>query len=270
MSASPSKANRSVTVPDFVKAKSVGRKLSMLTAYDALWARMFDESDVDALLVGDSLGMVVQGHQTTLPVTLDEIIYHAKMVTRVTERALVVVDLPYMTYQVSNEQAVMSAGRILKETGASAVKLEGGQAQAEAIAALARVEIPVMAHVGMRPQSIRKFGRHSAIQRDADQLLADALAAEQAGAFSVVLELIPRSIAAEITRQLSIPTIGIGAGPDCDGQVLVSPDMLGLTGFRPKFVKPYAQLREVVQAAVREYCQEVRDGEFPNDTHSHQ
>lgn len=258
-----------MTVPDFVKTKATGRKLSVLTAYDALWAKMFDETDVDALLVGDSLGMVVQGHQTTLPVTLDEMIYHAKMVTRVTERALVIVDLPYMTYQVSPEQAVMSAGRILKETGASAVKLEGGEALAETIAALTRVEIPVMAHVGMRPQSVRKFGRHSAVQRDAEQLLADARAAEQAGAFSVVLELIPRQIAAEITRQISIPTIGIGAGPDCDGQVLVTPDMLGLTGFRPKFVKQYAQMRELVQAAVRDYTREVREGGFPDDSHSH-
>lgn len=269
MSATPAPTPvRSITVPDFVKAKST-RKLSVLTAYDALWARLFDETDVDALLVGDSLGMVVQGLDTTLPVTLDEMIYHAKMVTRATKRALVIVDLPFMTYQVSPTQAIESAGRILKETGASAVKLEGGEAQAETIAALHRVEIPVMAHVGMRPQSVRKFGRHSAVQRDADQLLADAKAAEQAGAFSIVLELIPRAIASDITRQLSIPTIGIGAGPDCDGQVLVSPDMLGLTGFRPKFVKQYAQLREAAQAAVRDFTREVRDGQFPDDAHSH-
>ena len=270
MSATPSKPVRSVTVPDFVKAKSEGRKLSVLTAYDALWAKMFDESDVDALLVGDSLGMVVQGHQTTLPVTLDEMIYHAKMVTRATERALVIVDMPYMSYQVSPRQAVRNAGRILKETGASAVKLEGSTAlQIEIIAALTRVEIPVMAHVGMRPQSVRKFGRHSAVQRDAEELLAGAKAAEEAGAFSVVLELIPRQIAAEITKQLTIPTIGIGAGPDCDGQVLVTPDMLGLSGFRPKFVKQYAQLRDTVQQAVREYTREVRSGAFPDDSHSH-
>ena len=269
MSATPSKPSRSVTVPDFVKAKSEGRKLSVLTAYDALWAKLLDESDVDALLVGDSLGMVVQGKETTLPVTLSEMIYHAQMVTRATQRALVIVDMPFMTYQVSPRQAIRNAGRILKETGASAVKIEGGETQSETIAALHRVEIPVMAHVGMRPQSVRKFGRHSAVQRDAQQLLNDAKAAEQAGAFSVVLELIPRQIAAEITQQLTIPTIGIGAGPDCDGQVLVTPDMLGLSGFRPKFVQQFAQLRETVQQAVRDYTREVRSGAFPDDSHSH-
>ncbi len=269
MSATPSKPSRSITVPDFVKAKADGRKLSVLTAYDALWAKLLDESDVDALLVGDSLGMVVQGKDTTLPVTLNEMIYHAKMVTRATQRALVIVDMPFMTYQVSPRQAIRNAGRILKETGASAVKIEGGETQAETIAALHRVEIPVMAHVGMRPQSVRKFGRHSAVQRDSDQLIADAKAAEQAGAFSVVLELIPRQIAAEITKQLTIPTIGIGAGPDCDGQVLVTPDMLGLSGFRPKFVKQYAQLRDTIQQAVRTYSSEIRSGAFPDDSHSH-
>lgn len=269
MSATPSNPSRSITVPDFVKAKAEGRKLSVLTAYDALWAKMLDESDVDALLVGDSLGMVVQGKETTLPVTLNEMIYHAKMVTRATQRALVIVDMPFMTYQVSPRQAIRNAGRILKETGASAVKIEGGEAQAETIAALHRVEIPVMAHVGMRPQSVRKFGRHSAVQRDADQLLADAKAAEQAGAFSIVLELIPRQIAADITKQLTIPTIGIGAGPECDGQVLVTPDMLGLSGFRPKFVKQYAQLRDTIQQAVRTYSSEIRSGAFPDDSHSH-
>ena len=269
MSATPSKPSRSITVPDFVKAKAEGRKLSVLTAYDALWAKLLDESDVDALLVGDSLGMVVQGKETTLPVTLNEMIYHAKMVTRATQRALVIVDMPFMTYQVSPRQAISNAGRILKETGASAVKIEGGEAQAETIAALHRVEIPVMAHVGMRPQSVRKFGRHSAVQRDADQLLADAKAAEQAGAFSIVLELIPRQIAADITKQLTIPTIGIGAGPECDGQVLVTPDMLGLSGFRPKFVKQFAQLRDSIQQAVRTYSSEIRSGTFPDDSHSH-
>ena len=196
-------------------------------------------------------------------------IYHAKMVTRATQRALVIVDMPFMTYQVSPRQAISNAGRILKETGASAVKIEGGEAQAETIAALHRVEIPVMAHVGMRPQSVRKFGRHSAVQRDADQLLADAKAAEQAGAFSIVLELIPRQIAADITKQLTIPTIGIGAGPECDGQVLVTPDMLGLSGFRPKFVKQFAQLRDTIQQAVRTYSSEIRSGTFPDDSHSH-
>ena len=260
-----------VTVPSFVAAKRKQQRLTMLTAYDYPSARMYDEAGIDSLLVGDSLGMVVQGHETTLPVTLDQIIYHAEMVARAARRALVIVDLPFMSYQVSSKQAVRNAGRILKETGAGAVKLEGGVQQAKTIEALVSVDLPVMAHVGMRPQSVRKYGRLSAIQRDEDQLIADAQAAEQAGAFGIVLELIPRSIAKRITVELSIPTIGIGAGPDCDGQVLVTPDMLGMTpGFSPRFLKRYADVHGVVTQAVQQYIREVRDGVYPDAEHSHE
>lgn len=258
-----------MTVPGFVAAKGQGRNLSVLTAYDHLWAGIFDEAGVDAILVGDSLGMVVQGHSTTLPVTLDQIIYHAEMVVRGVKRALVIVDLPFMTYQVSPAQAVENAGRILKETGASAVKLEGGIHQAATIRALAEADIPIMAHVGMRPQSVRKLGAMSKVQRNESELMADAQAAEAAGAFGIVLELIPQDIAAKITSQLSIPTIGIGAGPSCDGQVLVSCDMLGLTGFQPRFLKKYADLREIALSATREYIREVGNNTFPDAAHSH-
>lgn len=263
------KPAQAMTVPNFVKAKSEGRKLTMLTAYDFTWAGLFDAAGVDSILVGDSLGNVIQGHPTTLPVTLDEIIYHAKCVTRAVHSALVVVDLPFLTFQVSPSQAVENAGRILKETGASAVKLEGGVNQTQTIAALAAADIPTMAHVGLRPQSIRRFGGMK-VQRDEERLLADARAAQEAGAFSIVLELIPRDIAAQITRELTVPTIGIGAGPECDGQVLVCYDMLGLTeGFHPKFVKHFAELRAEATRAVQQYVSEVRSGTFPDDAHSH-
>jgi 3-methyl-2-oxobutanoate hydroxymethyltransferase len=242
----------------------------MLTAYDFPWARMFDEAGVDGILVGDSLGMVVQGKESTLPVTLDEIIYHAEIVCRAVRRALVVVDLPFLSFQVSSRLAVQNGGRVLKETGASAVKLEGGVNQSRTIERLATADIPVMAHVGLRPQSVRMLGRLSSIQRDEEQLVADALAAEQSGAFAVVLELMPQDVAARITSELSIPTIGIGAGPHCDGQVLVSNDMLGVTPeFQPRFLKRYAELRETAVQAVREYVEEVQAGQFPDDAHSH-
>jgi 3-methyl-2-oxobutanoate hydroxymethyltransferase len=264
-------ASRRMTVPDFRAAKSHGRKLTVLTAYDYLTAGILDEAGVDALLVGDTLGMVVQGRESTLPVTVRDMIYHGEIVARAVQRALVIVDLPFMSYQVGPKQAIKNAGRILKETGCGAVKLESGANQADTIAALADVDIPVMAHVGMRPQSIRKFGRMSAIQRDREQLLADARAADTAGAFAIVLELIPRDIAREITASISIPTIGIGAGPDCDGQVLVTPDMLGFTaGFNPKYLKRYADLRSQTIAAAQDYIAEVQSGAFPDAAHSHQ
>jgi 3-methyl-2-oxobutanoate hydroxymethyltransferase len=260
---------RPVTVPRFVEAKKRGEKLSVLTAYDFLWAGLLDAAGVDALLVGDSLGMVVQGKATTLPVTLDEIIYHAEMVVRAVRRALVVVDMPFMTFQISPAQAVENAGAIVKRTGAQAVKLEGGVHQAATIAALSAADIPVMAHVGLKPQSVLKLGGYK-VQRDSERLMADARSAEQAGAFAIVLECIPRGIARNITAELSIPTIGIGAGPDCDGQVLVTQDMLGLTGdFRPKFVKPFADLSAQATSAVRQYIAEVQRGGFPDDAHSH-
>ncbi|WP_437230898.1 3-methyl-2-oxobutanoate hydroxymethyltransferase [Planctomicrobium sp. SH661] len=258
-----------MTVPEFLKAKSQGRKLSVLTAYDCLWATMLDEAGIDAILVGDSLGMVFQGHTSTLPVTLEQVIYHGEIVARSVKQALVIVDLPFMTYQVSSRQAVKNAGKILKETGAGAVKLEGGVHQARTIERLAACDLPVMAHVGMRPQSVRKLGKMSAIQRDEKQLLADAVAAEQAGAFGIVLELMSADVARKITETLSIPTIGIGAGPHCDGQVLVTPDMFGMTGFKPKFMKQYAELKSQIVDATRQYVDEVRNGSFPTSQHSH-
>ena len=266
-SASPRKP---MTIPRFQAAKKNGRKLTMLTAYDFLWAGLFDEAGVDSLLVGDSLGMVVQGHSTTLPVTLDQILYHTEMVARAAKYALVVADMPFMSFQESPTQAIRNAGRILKETGAAAVKLEGGVKQAHTMEALASADLPVMAHIGMRPQSVRKLGTMAKIARDEKQLLADARAAEQAGAFAIILELIPQKIAQAITAELSIPTIGIGAGPHCDGQVLVSCDMLGLTsGFEPKFLKRYADLKSTVLAATDRYVREVLTGEFPSAEQSH-
>jgi 3-methyl-2-oxobutanoate hydroxymethyltransferase len=258
-----------MTVPRFVDAKKRGHKLSVLTAYDFLWGALLDAAGVDAILVGDSLGMVVQGKATTLPVTLDEMIYHAEMVVRAVRRALVIVDLPFLTFHVSPQQAVENAGTILKKTGAGAVKLEGGVNQASTIGALAAADIPVMAHVGLKPQSVLKLGGYK-IQRDAKRLLADARAAEEAGAFGIVLECIPRGIAEEITAAVGIPTIGIGAGPHCDGQVLVTQDMLGLTGSgTPKFVRQFADLGRQASAAAEAYIAAVRRGEYPDESHSH-
>jgi 3-methyl-2-oxobutanoate hydroxymethyltransferase len=259
-----------MTVPRFRAAKAKGHKLSVLTAYDHLWAGIVDASGVDAILVGDTVSMVVQGHSTTLPVTLDEIIYHAEMVVRGTRHALVVADMPFLSFQVSPSQAIENAGRILKESGAAAVKLEGGVSQAETIRALTVADIPVMGHIGMKPQSIHSLGGMGKIQRDEDVLVQDAKASEAAGAFAIVLELIPQAIAARITRELTIPTIGIGAGPACDGQVLVLYDMLGLTGeFHPRFLKKFADLRSEALDAMTRYVAEVQAGTFPGPEHSH-
>ena len=259
-----------MTVPKFAAAKAAGRKLAVLTAYDYPTAAVLDEAGVDALLVGDTLGMVVQGRSTTLPVTLDQMIYHGEMVARAAKRSLVIVDLPFLSYQISPQQAVESAGRVLKETLAPCVKLEGGVDQARTIAALTAADIPVMAHVGLRPQSVHALGGMNKVQRDRERLLDDAAAAAEAGAFSIVLELVPLEIAAEITSRLSIPTIGIGAGPGCDGQVLVTPDMLGMTvGFAPKFLKRYAGLHETIRDAATAYADDVRQGRFPTEQHSH-
>lgn len=259
-----------MTVPRFVAQKANGKKLSMVTAYDYPWAKIVDEAGVDAILVGDTLAMVVQGKKTTLPVTLDQMIYHGEMVARAAKNSMVVVDLPYLSYHVSMEQAVANAGRVIKETEADAVKLEGGVNQAATIEKLVVAEIPVMAHVGMKPQSVRMLGSMSKIQRDSDRLLADAKAAEEAGAFAIVLELIPKDIAALITKELTIPTIGIGAGPDCDGQVLVLHDMLGINkGFHPKFLKIFADIHATATEAVGSYVKEVSDGVYPGEEHSH-
>ncbi len=261
------KRSSRVTVPEFVALKAAGRKITVLTAYDYPTAAVIDAAGVDAILVGDSLGMVVQGHETTLPVTLDQIVYHAEMVGRAAERALVIVDLPFPTNHVGVHRAIELAGRILKETRCQAVKLEGGADQADVIRGLVSAGIPVMAHVGLRPQNVHQMGGYRA-QRDAPRLHSDAKAAQEAGAFAVVLECIPAPLAADITAGLQIPTIGIGAGARCDGQVLVSHDLLGLTaGFVPKFARQYADLRAVIQEAVTRYCGEVREGKFPAAEH---
>jgi 3-methyl-2-oxobutanoate hydroxymethyltransferase len=258
---------RPVTVPDFLAAKANGRRLTMLTAYDYTMARLLDASGVDALLVGDSLGMVVQGQPDALAVTLDEMVYHTRLVTRGARRALVVADLPFMSYQVSPQQAVESAGRLLKEGGAHAVKLEGGARSAAAVAAVTAADVAVMGHVGLTPQSVRRLGGFK-VQRDAARLLDDARAVEAAGAFALVVECVPTDLAARITEAVKIPTIGIGAGPRCDGQVLVTYDLLGLfEDFRPRFVKQYADLGRAVAEAAGAYCREVRDGAFPSEEH---
>jgi len=251
-----------LTVPEFVALKG-NRKISMLTAYDYPTAELLDGAGVEAILVGDSMSMVVQGHETTLPVTLDEMIYHAEMVGRAVQHALTIVDLPFPTNHLGVHKAIENAGRILKETRCQAVKLEGGADQADVIAGLVSAGIPVMAHVGLRPQSVHQMGGYR-VQRDAERLHADARAAESAGAFSIVLECVPGPIAAEITQNLKIPTIGIGAGPSCDGQVLVIHDLLGLTsGYVPKFVRQYANLQEIITAAATRYRDDVRSGQFP-------
>ncbi len=225
---------------------------------------------VDGILVGDSLSMVVQGHENTLPVTLDEMIYHAEMVGRAVERALVVVDMPFPSYHLGVAKAIENAGRILKETRCQAVKLEGGAEQADVIAGLVNAGIPVMAHIGLRPQSVHQMGGYK-VQRDESKLLKDARAAEDAGAFAMVIECIPADLAKRITDEIRIPTIGIGAGGDCDGQVLVVNDILGLTsGYVPRFVKTFADLRPQITAAVESYCREVQSGEFPGDAHRFQ
>ncbi len=265
----PNSKRRKMTAPRFVDLKRAGERIAMLTAYDYPTAKLLDEVGTDSILVGDSLGMVVQGHDSTLPVTLEQMIYHGEMVARATTHALVIVDMPFMSYQVSPQQAVENAGRIIKETGADAVKLEGGESMAETIAAIVRASIPVFGHVGMQPQSVNTYGGFR-VQRKEDQLLADARAVEQAGAFGMVLELIPRELAAKVTASVSVPTIGIGAGPDCDGQVLVTPDMLGqFRGFKPRFVKHFGNLHDAASQAVRDYITEVRDGVYPDDEHSH-
>ncbi len=257
-----------ITVPEFRAAKAKGAKLAVVTAYDYTSARLCDEAGVDAILVGDSVGMVVQGHPNSLPVTLNEMIYHTRCVMRGVKRALVVADMPFMTYQVSAKQAVRNAGQLMKEAGAHAVKLEGGVRMRHAIRACVDAGIPVMAHVGLTPQSVHQLGGFK-VQRDADALLADAHAVEEAGAFALVVESVPAELGAKITAAVTIPTIGIGAGAACDGQVLVFHDLLGLyPDFKPKFAKRYADLGTTAKAALEAYCNEVREGSFPAAEHT--
>ncbi len=256
-----------VTVTTLLRMKAEGRRISALTAYDCPFARLADQAGIDLILVGDSLGMVVQGLSSTLPVTMDEMIYHTRLVSRAAVRALVVGDMPFMSYQAGLSEAVANAGRFLKEAGAAAVKLEGGAAVSDRIRAITAAGIPVQAHIGLTPQSIHQMGGFK-VQRDEERLLADAAEVETAGAFSVVLEGIPAAIAAKITARLKIPTIGIGAGPHCDGQVLVLHDMLGLNDRHvPRFVKPYARLGEQAGEALRRYAAEVQEGRFPGPEH---
>jgi len=258
-----------ITISDFLRKKADGKKITMLTAYDYPFAQIVDEAGIDGILVGDSLGMVVQGLENTLPVTMDEMVYHTKLVTRAVKNALVIGDMPFMSYQASVEDAVRNGGRFLKEAGASAVKLEGGSEMAERIRAMTRSDIPVMAHIGLTPQSIHRMGGYKVQGKTAEaakRLIEEAHIAEDAGAFSLLLEAIPMELARKITAELSIPTIGIGAGPFCDGQVLVLHDVIGMfERFVPKFVKRYANLKEDALRAVREYKEDVEKGTFPSE-----
>ena len=261
-----------VTIHTLRKMKAAGERIGMLTAYDATFARLLDGAGVDVLLVGDSLGNVIQGEKSTLPVTMDQMVYHTRIVSRATQRAHVVGDMPFMSYQASVDEAVKNAGRLVAEGGAESVKLEGGTEFADVIRKIVRAGIPVMGHIGLTPQTVHKMGGYVVQGRDeekAKKLLEDAKALEESGCFSLVLEGIPQELAAQITAQLSIPTIGIGAGPACDGQVLVIYDLLGMDpSFAPKFVKRYANLHEVIGGAVRDYLGEVKGGAFPDEAHS--
>jgi 3-methyl-2-oxobutanoate hydroxymethyltransferase len=269
------KIQEKVRVPDLRRMKAARQPITMLTAYDFPFARIFDASGVDVILVGDSLAMAVRGEDHTLAVTVDEVIYHTRMVARARRRALVVADMPFLSYQISAEDALRNAGRLVKEGGAEAVKLEGGVAIADAVARITAVDIPVMGHVGLTPQSIHRMGGHRVQGRKSgrgagcrERLLEDALALEAAGAFAIVVEGVPPSLAREITERVAIPTIGIGAGPDCDGQVLVMHDVLGLyESCAPRFAKPFARLWDEASSAATAYVREVKERAFPAPEH---
>ena len=274
VSESGSAKRKRITTSDFVAMKERGEKIAVLTCYDVLFAEILSESEVDAVLVGDSLGQVVLGHDSTLPVTLDDMIHHASAVRRGLRGPLLIVDMPFLSYQVSNEDALRSTGRVMKETGAEAVKLEGGdEATLERIEAIVRAGIPVMGHLGLTPQSVHKLGGYSVRGRqatEAERLLREAGALEAAGCFSIVLEMLPTTLAGEISGGLRIPTIGIGAGPDCDGQVLVLPDMLGLNpSFTPKFLRRFADLGGAARRGVDDYVQAVKSGGYPAESESY-
>ncbi len=259
-------------IPEFQRYKQDKKKLIVVTAYDALFTRIVEQAGIEAILVGDSLGVVVQGKANTLSVTMDEMLYHTKLVAGAAQRALVIGDMPFMSYQASSEDALRNAGRFL-QAGAQAIKLEGGAAVADRVAAMTSIGIPVMGHLGMTPQSVHRFGGYKVQGKElnhAQALLNDAKALEAAGAFAIVLEAIPTELAKTVTEQLTIPTIGIGAGPHCDGQVLVLYDLLGLFDeFVPKFVKPYAHLKADALQALRRYKEEVEQGKFPSDSESY-
>jgi len=256
-----------VTLTTLYKMKEKGERIVALTAYDYPFAKMVDECGVHIILVGDSLGMVVQGESSTLPVSMDEMIYHTAIVSRAVTQAMVIGDMPFMSYQASIQEALVNAGRFLKETDAAAIKLEGGAAVSKTIKAISEAGIPVQAHIGLTPQAVHQMGGYK-VQRDEERLVADALEVEAAGAFSVVLEGIPADIAAKITKILKIPTIGIGAGPQCDGQILVLHDLLGLNDRHvPKFAKQYARLIDTAKAGIKQYAEDVQKGTFPAKEH---
>src|SRR5713226_5807118 len=280
MSVVPHAGNGRITVPELLQRKtsaagspSNSKKIVCLTAYDYPTARLLDEAGVDVILVGDSVAMVALGYDSTLPVTLDEMIHHARAVRRGTKHALLVADMPFGSYHSETAESLRNAVRFVKEAGVEAVKVEGGERRLELIARLTEAEIPVMGHIGLTPQSVNALGGYRVQGKttdSAEQLLRDARAVEAAGAFAVVLEAVPRELAAQITRELRIPTIGIGAGPDCDGQILVVHDMLGLTfNQTPKFARQYANVREIIAKAAKEYCEDVRGGTFPSDGESY-
>ena len=261
-----------VTVPEIRKMKESGQRITALTAYDYSFARILDQAGIDILLVGDSLGSVIQGRENTLPVTMDEMIYHTKAVARGGQRALLVADMPFLSFQVGAQEAKRNAGRFVQEAGAEAVKLEGGMRILPTVEALVQMGIPVMGHVGLTPQSIHEFGGYwvQGKEKEArEAIMQDALGLEKAGVFAIVLEGIPMNLAGEITERLSVPTIGIGAGIHCDGQVLVVHDMLGIFDmYTPKFVKKYADMKTVMTEAVEKYIAEVREQKFPEKQHS--
>lgn len=261
-----------MTIPEFQQHKRQGKKLIVVTAYDALFTRIVEQAGINAILVGDSLGVVVQGQENTLSVTMEDMLYHTRLVARAAQQALVIGDMPFMSYQASKEDALRNAGRLI-QAGAHAVKLEGGQAMADRVEAMAAIGIPVMGHIGMTPQSVHQYGGYKVQGKGKDRasaLVADAKRLESAGAFGVVLEAVPSALAEAITESLAIPTIGIGAGPHCDGQILVLYDLLGLfDDFVPKFVKPYAHLRTDALQALRRFKEEVEQGKFPSDAESY-
>lgn len=269
----PAAKPRVVTTKTVMTMKQTGEKIAMLTAYDFLVAKYLDQVGTDIILVGDSLGNVVHGYETTLPVTVDDMIYHAKAVKRAVRNALIVVDMPFMSFQASEDEAVHNAGRIMKEVGVGAVKLEGGAYIADIVRHLVRIGIPVMGHLGLTPQAINKFGTYEVraqSKAEADELLNDAKVLAEAGVFAIVLEKIPAALAKRVTKAVSVPTIGIGAGPDCDGQVLVVYDMLGLTEeFKPRFVRRYTELAEIMRTAFRNYIDDVRSKRFPTGKESY-
>jgi 3-methyl-2-oxobutanoate hydroxymethyltransferase len=264
---------RPITVRDFAERKRKGEKLVVMTAYDALFGRLVDESGVDAILVGDSVGTAIMGYSSTLPVTLDQMIYHASAVRRGAKRALIIIDMPFLSYQASIESAVLNCGRAIQESGAGAVKVEGGSPEMlDTVHALVRTGIPVVAHIGFTPQSVNTLGGARVQGREeagAGRLVAEAKGLEEAGAFAIVLELVPAAVSARVTKGVGIPTIGIGAGVECDGQVLVLPDVLGLNDtFEPKFLKKYAEMAEEVRTAIGDWARDVRSGAYPDPDHS--